>query len=220
MQLSWLQVWNGATTHSDHKFTSLKQQLERHQPSHLCTRNPTGRSPGDSFYLKGSSCKKTTPSVIWRLLKLMQVGLYITKIIELVHWNTPYHHPSTGKEQNGCWEGEKEKRKELGEEERRKSLLNCWGKPNKTEYLTGAQITTQVLARYSYKETSTTAKDQISISCRIYPNPTAQTTVFVCGNGTEPKNTLQKMVLRGRIVTREIAYPQQSSSTHPSHCYN
>lgn len=98
--------------------------------------------------------------------------------------------------------------------------MNCWGKLNKTEYLTGAQITTQVLARCSYKETSTTAKDQISVSCRIYPNPTAQSTVFVCGNGTEPKNTLQKMVLRGRIVTREIAYPQQSSSTHPSCCYN
>lgn len=115
---------------------------------------------------------------------------------------------------------EKERRKELGEKERSKSLLNCWDKLNKTEYLTSAQITTQILARCSYRETSTTAKYQISVSCRIYPNPTAQPTVFVCGNGTEPKNTLQKMVLRGRIVTREIAYPQQSSSTHPSHCYN
>lgn len=104
--------------------------------------------------------------------------------------------------------------------ERRKSLLNCWGKLNKMEYLTGTQITTKVLAICSYKETSTTAKYHISVSCRIYLNPIAQSTVFVYGNGTEPKNTLQKMVLRGRIVTREIAYPQQSSSTHPSHCYN
>lgn len=50
----------------------------------------------------------------------------------------------------------------------------------------------QVLARYSYKETSITAEDQISVSCRIYPNPSTGPTVFVCGNSTEPENTLQK----------------------------